>query len=45
VHPGQLFDRFELDHHNYHRCRGWTLLLRFLTPITVPGSLQIKVAQ
>jgi hypothetical protein len=28
-----------------HRCRGWTLLLRFLAPITVPGGLQIKVSQ
>jgi hypothetical protein len=28
-----------------HRCRGWTLLLRFLSPITVPRSLQIKVSQ
>jgi hypothetical protein len=26
-------------------CRGWTLLLRFLSPITVPGGLQIKVSQ
>ena len=25
-------------------CRGWTLLLRFLSPITVPGGLQIKVS-
>jgi hypothetical protein len=23
---------------------GWTLLLRFLSPITVPGGLQIKVS-
>lgn len=22
----------------HHRCRGWTLLLRFLAPITVPGG-------
>jgi hypothetical protein len=29
----------------HHRCRGWTLLLRFLSPITVPGGLQIKVSQ
>ena len=26
-------------------CRGWTRLLRFLSPITVPGALQIKVSQ
>ena len=26
-------------------CRGWTRLLRFLSPITVPGGLQIKVSQ
>jgi hypothetical protein len=29
----------------HHRCRGWTLLLRFLSPITIPGALQIKVTQ
>jgi hypothetical protein len=29
----------------HRRCRGWTLLLRFLSPITVPGGLQIKVSQ
>jgi hypothetical protein len=23
----------------YHRCRGWTRLLRFLAPITVPGGI------
>jgi hypothetical protein len=29
-----------------HRpCRGWTLLLRFLAPITVPGALRIKVSR
>jgi hypothetical protein len=27
----------------HRRCRGWRLLLRFLSPITVPGALQIKV--
>jgi hypothetical protein len=28
-----------------HRpCRGWTLLLRFLAPIAIPGALRIKVA-
>ena len=26
-------------------CSGWTLLLRFLAPITVPGGLQIKISQ
>jgi hypothetical protein len=26
-------------------CEGWTHLLRFFSPITVPGALQIKVAQ
>jgi hypothetical protein len=25
------------------RCRGWTLLLRFLSPITIPGGLRIEV--
>jgi hypothetical protein len=29
----------------HRRCRGWTLLLRFLSPITVPGALQIKVSR
>jgi hypothetical protein len=28
-----------------HRCRGWTLLLRFLSPITIPGALQIEVSR
>jgi hypothetical protein len=27
------------------QCEGWTLLLRFLSPITAPGGLQIKVSQ
>ena len=28
-----------------HRpCRGWTLLLRFLAPISVPGALRIEVS-
>ena len=27
------------------RCRGWTLLLRFLSPITIPGALQIEVSR
>jgi hypothetical protein len=26
-------------------CKGWTVLLRFLSPITAPGGLQIKVSQ
>jgi hypothetical protein len=26
-------------------CDGWTLLLQFLSPITVPGGLEIKVSQ
>lgn len=26
-------------------CRGWTLLLRFLSPITVPGALQIELSR
>src|SRR5271163_2388048 len=40
--PYSLVDAF-LGRHR--RCRGWTLLLRFLSPITVPGGLQIKVSQ
>jgi len=27
------------------RCRGWTLLLRFLSPITIPGAVQIEVSR
>jgi hypothetical protein len=26
-------------------CRGWTLLLRFLSPITVPGGLRIEISR
>src|SRR6202522_813831 len=37
--PLSLVDAF-LSHHP--PCEGWTLLLRFLSPITVPGGLQIK---
>jgi hypothetical protein len=39
--PYSLLDFF-LTHH--HRCRGWTLLLRFLSPITIPGGLKIEVS-
>ena len=34
--PYSLLDAFLTRH---RRCRGWTLLLRFLSPITVPGAL------
>ena len=34
--PDSLLDAFLLRH---RICRGWTLLLRFLSPITVPGAL------
>ena len=40
--PLSLVDAF-LSHHPPRD--GWTLLLRFLSPITVPGGLQIKVSQ
>jgi hypothetical protein len=40
--PYSLFDAFLRRH---PPCDGWTLLLRFLSPITVPGGLQIKVSQ
>ena len=33
--PYSLLNAFLIRH---HRCRGWTLLLRFLAPITVPGG-------
>jgi hypothetical protein len=29
----------------YPRCRGWTLLLRFLSPSAVPGALRIEVSR
>jgi hypothetical protein len=38
--PYSLVDAFLLCH---RICRGWTLLLRFLSPITVPGGLRIEV--
>jgi len=37
-----LVDTFLLRHRT---CRGWSLLLRFLSPITVPGALQIEVSR
>ena len=40
--PYSLVDFFLARH---HRCRGWTLLLRFLSPITIPGGLKIEVPQ
>jgi len=40
--PYSLVDAF-LRHHP--PWQGWTLLLKFLSPITVPGGLQIKVSQ
>ena len=40
--PYSLVDAFLLRH---RICRGWTLLLRFLSPITVPGGLRIEVSQ
>lgn len=38
--PCSLVEAFLLRHRT---CGGWTLLLRFLSPITVPGALRIKV--
>ena len=40
--PYSLVDAFLREH---PPCRGWTLLLRFLSPITIPGGLRIKVSQ
>jgi hypothetical protein len=40
--PYSLVDAF-LSRHRI--CRGWTLLLRFLSPITVPGVLQIEISR
>jgi hypothetical protein len=39
--PFSLIDAF-LSHHRI--CRGWTLLLRFLAPITIPGALPVEVS-
>jgi hypothetical protein len=40
--PYSLVDTFLRRH---EPCDGWTLLLQFLSPITVPGGLQIKVSE
>jgi hypothetical protein len=40
--PYSLADAFLTQH---RRCRGWTLLLRFLSPITIPGALRIEISQ
>lgn len=40
--PYSLLDAFLTRH---RRCRGWTLLLRFLSPITIPGALRIEVSR
>jgi hypothetical protein len=40
--PYSLVDTFLRRH---PRCRGWTRLLRFLSPITIPGALRIKVSR
>jgi len=40
--PYSLVDAFLS---RYRICRGWTLLLRFLAPITIPGALRIEVSQ
>jgi hypothetical protein len=40
--PYSLVNAFLTRH---RRCRGWTLLLRFLSPITIPGTLRIEVSR
>jgi hypothetical protein len=40
--PYSLVDAF-LSRHRI--CRGWTLLLRFLAPITIPDGLKIEVSR
>ena len=40
--PYSLVDTFLRRH---PPCDGWTLLLRFLSPITAPGGLQIKISE
>ncbi len=40
--PYSLVDAFLCRH---RPCRGWTRLLRFLSPITVPGALRIEISR
>jgi hypothetical protein len=40
--PYSLVDAFLSRH---PPCRGWTLLLRFLAPITIPGALRIELSR
>jgi hypothetical protein len=40
--PYSLVDAFL---HRHPPCEGWILLLQFLSPIAVPGGLQIKLSQ
>ena len=40
--PHSLVNAFLSRH---RRCRGWTLLLRFLAPITIPGARRIEVSR
>jgi hypothetical protein len=40
--PYSLVDAFLSRH---HICKGWTLLLHFLSPITIPGGVQIEVSR
>ena len=40
--PYSLVDAFLCRH---RICRGWTVLLRFLSPITIPGALRIEVSR
>jgi hypothetical protein len=39
--PYSLVEAFLSRH---YICRGWTLMLRFLAPISVPGALRIEVS-
>jgi len=40
--PYSLVDAFLRRH---PACRGWTLLLRFLSPITIPGGLRTELSR
>jgi hypothetical protein len=40
--PHSLVDAFFSRHRS---CKGWSLLLRFLSPIAIPGALQIEVSR
>jgi hypothetical protein len=42
---GLVYSLVDIFLRRHPPCEAWILLLRFLSPITVPGGLQIKVSQ